>query len=1136
MRHTLLAAAAALLVAPIALPATLDAQAPARADSAKKKQGDLPLEAARSIGFSTDEGTWMSLDVSPDGRTIVFDLVGDLYTMPIGGGAATRITEGMAFDGQPRFSPDGTSILFVSDRSGYENLWLVDADGTNPRALTKDTKAQYISPEWTPDGDYIVVSKNMTGVLGSTYDLQLIHRNGGGGIKLTGQPQGGGAGGAGGGPGQGPPPPNNFLGAAFGSDGRYIYAAAKRGGFVYNQMLPSWQVVVYDRQTGKIFARTAARGSAMRPVVSPDGKWLVYATRHGRNTALRLRELATGDERWLADSVQKDDQESRFTRDLMPGMTFTPDSRALLATAGGKIVRIGVPDGRITPVPFTAQVTQSLGPVVSFDYPVNDSVLTVSQIRGARPSPDGRRLVFTALDKLWIMDVPSGTPRRLTTASEGEHSPVWSPDGRWIAYVTWTEDGGDVMRVRADGRGRPERVSRQRAFWETPNFTPDGARIVAARGPRQPRIELGEATDYSQAAGIELVWLPAGGGEARVISPINAHGMPHFTRDSARVFLYEPREGLVSMRFDGTDRKVHLKVTGYTPPGGENPQPEQADEILVSPEGDQALAAIGNNIYVVAVPVTGSTPSISILDPSSAPVPVRRATRIGGDFPGWYAGGRRFHFSIGKSYFSYDIAIADSLVRDSTTRADSVQAAAAGADSVARAAAAVAAAADSSKASTPAYEPTRIDVVITVPKDRPKGVVALRGARLVTMRGDEVIENGDIVVRDNRIVAVGARGSVQIPAGAREIDVSGKTILPGYVDIHSHMWSSWGIHRTQVWQYMANLAYGVTTTRDPQTATTDVLSYGDLVETGDILGPRIYSTGPGVFWTDDIKSQEDARDVLRRYSEFYDTKTIKQYMAGDRKVRQWVIIAARELGLMPTSENGLDFKKNLTEAIDGYPGAEHSYPIVPLAKDAVELFARSGIVYTPTLLVAYGGPFGENYYYERFDILTDEKLRRWTPASEIEVRALRRPSWFHESQYSFQDIARQAAKIVAAGGRVGLGSHGQLQGLGAHWEIWAIASGGMPNHDVLRSATITGAEGIGLEKDLGSLEAGKLADLQVLDANPLERIENTNTLRFVMKNGRLYDAGTLAEVWPRQREIPRPWWWERGEDEVVDGQ
>jgi hypothetical protein len=354
--------------------------------------------------------------------------------------------------------------------------------------------------------------------------------------------------------------------------------------------------------------------------------------------------------------------------------------------------------------------------------------------------------------------------------------------------------------------------------------------------------------------------------------------------------------------------------------------------------------------------------------------------------------------------------------------------------------------------------------------------------------------------------------------------MSGKTILPGFVDTHAHLRPPFGVHKSQVWEYMANLAYGVTTTRDPQTGSTDVLSYGDLVETGEILGPRIYSTGPGVFWSDDIKSLNDARDVLRRYTEHYRTNTIKQYMVGDRKVRQWVVMAAQELGLTPTLEAGLDFKKNLTEAMDGYAGTEHSYPIAPLANDVVRLIAESGIVYTPTLLVLYGGPFAENYWYQRYDVTTDAKLNRFTPRNEILQRGRRRPGWWSENQFAHPLIAAQAKKIIDAGGKVGIGSHGQLQGLGYHWEMWTLASGGTRPLDVLRAATVMGADAIGLGKDLGTVDAGKLADLVVLDANPLADIKNTNTVRYVMKNGRLYDGNTLDEVWPRQKPLERGWW------------
>jgi hypothetical protein len=674
--------------------------------------------------------------------------------------------------------------------------------------------------------------------------------------------------------------------------------------------------------------------------------------------------------------------------------------------------------------------------------------------------------------------------------------------------------------VRTDAAAKPERLSTQSAFYDKLAYTPDGRRLVVARGPREMRRDRDELGGNNvEAAGVELVWLPSAGGAATIITPLTRYGQPHFGPDSSRVYIFEPAEGLISMRFDGTDREDVLRVGSGAPEGGGGGAGGQTQEILISPDGERALVQFQQNVYVVsAVPEVGQTPpTITVVNPAQSALPVRRLTRIGGEFAGWSRNGKQVFYSLGHSYFTYDLTAAEVAVRDSIARAAARREAAAS-DSAGRGPPATGRAA-------PIYEPTRLDVTITVPKDKPRGVAVLRGARIITMKGDEVIPSGDIVVRDNRIAAVGPTGSVQIPAGARVIDVAGKTILPGYVDVHAHMWPAFGVHRAQPWEYLINLAYGVTTTRDPQTTTTDVITYGDLVETGDFIGPRIYATGPGIFSRDNIRSLEDARDVVRRYSEFYHTNTIKQYQAGDRKVRQWIAMAVREQGLMATLEGGLDFKKNMTEAMDGYTGIEHTLPIAPQYKDAVQLFAQSGTTWTPTLLVEYGGPWAENYWYENSDILHDAKLNRFTPRNVVEEKGLRRPGWWAEPAWSFKLFAEQAAKIVAAGGRVGLGSHGQLQGLGAQWEIWNIASGGMPRHDVLRVATIYGAESIGMGKQLGSIETGKLADLQVLDANPLDDIKNTNTIRFVMKNGRLYDGNTLAEMWPRQREVAKLWWW-----------
>jgi len=1070
------------------------------------KLDSLPLKMARTVSFETSEATWMSLDVSPDGKTLVFELSGDLYTMPITGGTATRITSGPAFDTQPRWSPDGKRIVFLSDLSGAENVWLCDPDGSHKKALTKGTNNLYASPEWTPEGNYIVVSRT-SGVLGSVYELWLIHKDGGTGAAMLRVQAGPNA-----------PPPMNTLGPAFGKDPRYIWVSRHRGGFGYNLQYPLWQLAIYDRQTGRLFTQTDTYGSAMRPALSSDGKWLVYATRYDAETGLRLRNMASGDEKWLVYPVTRDDQESRFTRDLYPGYSFTPDNQAVIVSYGGKVHRVAVPSGQVTDIAFTAKVEQQLGPLVHIPTRVDTGAVLVRQIRNASPSPDGKRLAFSALDRLYVMDLPNGTPRRVTNDSVKEQVPAWSPDGQWLAYVTWTDQGGTLNKIKATPGSKPVRLTSDSAFYDTPVWSPDGARIVVVRGPRAPR------TEEHFAPGYEIDWVPAAGGALTKISPINNWGRPHFSRDPNRIYIYEGPEGLVSMRYDGTDRRQHIRVTGYTYPGPGS-EPNIADEILISPDSDRVLAAIDNYVYMVTMPVIGGqTPVVSISDPSSAAFPVKRLTMIGGEFIGWTSDGKQAFWSAGRSFLKWDPVVADSMdklkQRTDSIRSDSLKGDAFKAlpDSVTKK---MRARADS-LSKLPAYEPQRVDVAINVPRDIPRGTVVLRGARIITMKGDEVIENGDVVVKDNRIVSVGPQGTA--PSNAKVIDVSGKTIIPGFVDVHAHPWPEWGIHETQVWKYLANLAWGVTTTRDPQTSTTDVLTYSDLVETGEILGPRVYHTGPGVFWSEDFKSLEDTKQALRRYSEFYRINTIKMYMTGNRKQRQWVIMAAKDLGLMPTIEGGLDFKMDLTTVIDGYPGNEHSYPIMPLYKDAVQLVAQSGVTYTPTLLVSYGGPWSENFFYERYDIHDNAKVRRFMPHEEIDQRAERRP-WFRESEYVFPRIAASANAILQAGGFIGLGGHGQMDGLGDHWELWAMAAGGMKPLDVLRVATVNGAHAIGMEQDLGSLEPGKLADLIVLDANPIEDIHNTNTIRYVMKNGRLYEGETLNEIYPRQRTLPKLWWW-----------
>ncbi|HYV98519.1 MAG TPA: hypothetical protein VE967_13775, partial [Gemmatimonadaceae bacterium] len=974
LRSTLVQAL--LSVAALSLCPTVPVIAQAPASGPPTPPRPLPLATPRKAEFTTTQGTWMSLDVSPDGKTIVFDLVGDIYTVPITGGKATRLTSGIAYDAQPRFSPDGRKIVFVSDRSGGDNVYTMSVDMKDTTQVTQGNSALYMSPDWSPDGQFIAVSRS--GGLGAIAKLQIYQAEN----HVPMQPVRS-------------PPSLKMLGAAYTPDGRYIWYSGQSGDWNYNALFPQAQLYRFDRETGLSMQMTQRYGSAFRPAISPDGQWLVYGARNDAQTGLRMRNLATGDEDWLAYPVQRDDAESRAPLDILPGYSFTPDSRAVVVSYGGEIWRVPIDKTAPSKISFSADVKLDIGQEVKFAYRVDTSAnVTAKQIRNPVASPDGKTIAFTAFDRLWVKEMPTGTPRRVTSAEIGEFHPAWSPDGRTLAFVTWDDSGGGhIMKAPAAG-GPAVQLTRVSALYYNIAWAPDGRRIVASRAAARDLKET--YGGFINALGATFVWVSADGGDVNVIAPSGTRDVMHFRMDQPdRIYAYSPVEGLVSFRWDGTDVRSHVRVIGPPLPVAVNPLDSDprvlprrifpmdtadipaeagganiAGLILAAPRGDYALAQIGNDVYSVVVPkLGGPVPAISVAAPGNGVMPTRKLTEIGGEFASWSADGQKVHWAIGNAFATYDLARAkfmedsarsavkaradsayqrrlvndslkawrgrsDSLTKAKATipdsvkrrindlRADSVKF---GADSLLSRirgdsveAARKKAVADSMRAglldslkadTVRTYKPDEKRIVVTMARDIPRGTVVLRGGKAVTMKGKEIIENADVLVKDNRIVAIGPRGQVTVPPDAQVIDVTGKVVTPGFVDTHYHsMWLTPEIHQRQTWQYLATLAFGVTTTRDPQTATTDVLSYQDRVEVGGMIGPRINSTGPGVFIEENIRSLDHAKTVLKRYSQYYDTKTLKMYMTGNRQQRQWIVQAAKELELMPTTEGGLDFK------------------------------------------------------------------------------------------------------------------------------------------------------------------------------------------------------------------------------------
>jgi imidazolonepropionase-like amidohydrolase/Tol biopolymer transport system component len=1070
--------------------AALLCAAPLPAQDKPKWDVNNPTETGKvpyaDVAFTTTEGTWMCLDVSPDGKTIVFDLLGDIYTMPFTGGTADCIRQGLAWEVQPRFSPDGKKISFTSDAGGGDNIWVMDTDGKNAKQVTKEPFRLLNNAEWI-DNEYLVARKHFTSQrsLGAG-ELWMYHRSGGEGLQLTKRKN----------------DQQDVNEPSVSPDGRYIYYSEDMygGGFFQYNKNPGTQIFAirrYDREEGKVETITGGSGGACRPQVSPDGKTLAFVRRDGTKSVLCIQNLATGQEYPVYDGLDKDQQEAWTVFGCYPGFAWTPDGSSMLIWAGGKIKKIG--KGGATDIPFSCAVKTKVAETLKFEHNVFEPEFTARAIRHAVTSPDGKTLIFNAAGQLYQKNLPNGKVEPLTDGTYFsrdesaqvkyvESEPAFSSNGQ-LAYVIWNDEyQGKIVWNPADKKmGKSHTFGRDGGIFRTPAFSPDGKQIVFRL--QEGDDEMGPA--MTDKPGIYLMETSLDA-EPRFVGNLGEN--PRFSPDGQRILVQYGGalfgaldKGLKSYDLSGKDEKVLVKS-------------KYGHSFTVSPDGKWLAFIELHKTYICQFPQTGKTLDLSA---DTKSVPLTCVSRDAGYNLHWSGDSKKLHYTLGDEYFTIDLKDRFAYLPGAPD-------------------------------SLPALPDAGLKIGLTLQSDLPEGTIIFENARIVTMNGDQVIENGAITVFQNKIEAVESMEAyrsrrVKRAAPVKIVDCRGKTIMPGIVDVHAHPGNfRYGLNPQKQWEYYAQLAYGVTTQHDPSVNSEMAFSHAEMIRSGRMVGPRSYSTGTIIYGADGdfkapINSFEDARSALRR-TKAWGAFSIKSYNQPRRDQRQQVIAAARELGMLVVPEGGSFFHHNLSQVVDGHTGVEHNIPIAPLYNDVVSLWSKTGAHNTPTLIVNYGGLNGEYQWYQNSEVWKKKRLLSFTPKHILDERSRHR-TMVPEEEYQNGHIlvSKSCKKLQDAGVNINLGAHGQLNGLGAHWELWMLQQGGMSNLQALRCATLNGAKYLGLDKEIGSLEVGKLADLIVLDQNPLDDIKNTESVKYVMVNGRLYESETMHEIGNRPQERSRFW-------------
>ncbi len=1039
----------------------LSADSPAPDDSTKKKWDvSQPFLPSDTLSFETSEGTWMTVDVSPDGRNLVFDLLGDIYTMPFSGGEAKLLCGGLAWEIQPRFSPNGKQILFTSDRGGGDNIWIMNADGSNPQQITKEKFRLLNNAAWHPGGEYLVAKKHFTSErsLGAGEMWMYKVPEGGAGVQLTKRK-------------------NDQMDAnepVFSPDGKYLYWSEDMSpgqAFEYNKD-PNGTIFMIrrlDMLTHEITNLISVNGGACRPQVSPDGKTISFVRRVRGASVLSLFNLDNAGIREVWNGLDEDQQETWSLFGVYPGYCWTPDGKQIVIWAKGKLWRVEVATGTPTEIPFHAKVTQTVTKAIRFTNDISGATFPVKVIRWPQPFGASGDILFQALGYLYRKSA-NGTPARLTKQTDYyEFAPALSPDGKQIVHVTWSDTSGGSIRVMtADGKSSRTLVSRP-GHYVSASFSPDGQWVVYQRGGGDGyRGRL-----WTEDQGIYLI--DALGKSAPKFLTREGE-KPQFSKDGQRIYLqsYEgDKSALVSVNLLGSDRRVHATS-------------EHASDFVLSPDEKWLAFEELWQAYLIPFPATSSAIDLS---PDMTALPVKQLSKDAGTYLNWSRDSKKVYWSLGPELFSVD---ASAMFDTDTTKK---------------------------------VTPTTTNLGWNEPADLPSTDVYFVGARILPMQDMSEIKNGVVHVKGNKIAEVGTADQVKVPAGAHTIDVTGKLLMPGFVDVHAHTGSSnQGVYSHQNWALLANLAFGVTTTHDPSNNSQMIFAEGELMRKGDLLAPRVFSTGTILYGAEGsfktvINSYDDAVSAIKRTAA-WGAFSVKSYNQPRREQRQMVIKAANEQKVMVVPEGGSTMHNNLNQILDGHTTIEHALPVAPLYEPELRLFSFSKTGYTPTLIVGYGGIFGENYWYQHSDVWLNERLSHFVPRSVLDPRSIRR-TMAPDSEYHHFALSRTASEILKRGGTVELGAHGQLQGLGAHWELWMLAQGGMSNHEALRCGTYLGARVLGLDNQIGSIQTGLLADFIVIDGDPVADIRQSENILYTVINGRVFNAMTLEQLEPTRKPLTK---------------